>query len=66
MRPPTVGESSRTTGQRRRAAPPRVRPENGHAIFFIVEPDLYRLADLARRVQDGRLLIGRRITWAGR
>ena len=37
------------------AAPPRVRPEDGQAIFFIVEPDRARLADLARRVQDGRL-----------
>ncbi|MFD1930100.1 NADP-dependent oxidoreductase [Nonomuraea mangrovi] len=37
------------------AAPPKVRPEDGRAIFFIVEPDRYRLADLARRVQEGRL-----------
>ncbi|MBA9002461.1 NADP-dependent oxidoreductase [Thermomonospora cellulosilytica] len=37
------------------AAPPRVRPENGQAIFFIVEPDRHRLADLARRVHDRRL-----------
>lgn len=42
------------------AAPPEVRPENGRALFFIVEPDPHRLADLSRRVQDGRLrpLIG--------
>lgn len=35
--------------------PPSVRPENGRALFFVVEPDRQRLADLARRVQDGRL-----------
>jgi NADPH:quinone reductase-like Zn-dependent oxidoreductase len=37
------------------AAPPKVRPRDGRAIFFIVEPDRRRLVDLARRVQDGRL-----------
>jgi NADPH:quinone reductase-like Zn-dependent oxidoreductase len=37
------------------AAPPTVRPEDGQAIFFVVEPDRARLADLARRVHDGRL-----------
>jgi NADPH:quinone reductase-like Zn-dependent oxidoreductase len=37
------------------AAPPRVQPEGGRAIFFVVEPDRARLADLARRVRDGRL-----------
>ncbi len=35
--------------------PPRVRPAGGRAIFFVVEPDRTRLADLARRVRDGRL-----------
>ena len=37
------------------AAPPKVRPLDGRAIFFIVEPDRGRLVELARRVQDGRL-----------
>ncbi|MGW2150354.1 NADP-dependent oxidoreductase [Nonomuraea bangladeshensis] len=37
------------------ARPPTVRPEDGRAIFFVVEPDRARLADLARRVRDGRL-----------
>src|SRR5262245_25117728 len=38
------------------AAPPAVQPENGRAIFFVVEPDRAQLADLARRVRDGRLM----------
>ena len=37
------------------AAPPTVRPENGRAVFFVVEADRLRLADLAQRVRDGRL-----------
>jgi NADPH:quinone reductase-like Zn-dependent oxidoreductase len=37
------------------AAPPVVQPEDGRAIFFVVEPDRARLADLAQRVRDGRL-----------
>ncbi len=37
------------------AAPPKVRPEDGRAIFFVVEPDRARLADLAQRLRDGRL-----------
>jgi NADPH:quinone reductase-like Zn-dependent oxidoreductase len=36
-------------------APPKVRPKDGRAIFFVVEPDRARLAELARRVRDGRL-----------
>lgn len=36
-------------------APPRVRPKDGRAVFFVVEPDRARLADLATRVRDGRL-----------
>ncbi|MEV5410567.1 NADP-dependent oxidoreductase [Thermopolyspora sp. NPDC052614] len=36
-------------------APPAVRPPDGKAIFFVVEPDRARLADLVRRVKDGRL-----------
>jgi len=37
------------------AAPPTVQPENGRAVFFVVEPDRARLADLAQRVRTGRL-----------
>ncbi|QHA02470.1 zinc-binding dehydrogenase [Streptomyces broussonetiae] len=37
------------------AQPPTVQPENGRSVFFVVEPDRDRLADLARRLRDGRL-----------
>ncbi|WP_433378503.1 NADP-dependent oxidoreductase [Actinoplanes sp. CA-142083] len=37
------------------AMPPPVPPKDGRAVFFIVEPDRLRLADLARRVRSGRL-----------
>jgi NADPH:quinone reductase-like Zn-dependent oxidoreductase len=37
------------------AGPPKVRPADGRAIFFVVEPDRFRLADLAERVRSGRL-----------
>ncbi|CAM5264626.1 NADP-dependent oxidoreductase OS=Streptomyces tendae OX=1932 GN=GUR47_23875 PE=3 SV=1 [Streptomyces tendae] len=37
------------------AAPPEVRPENGRAVFFVVEPDRAGLTELVRRVRDGRL-----------
>ena len=37
------------------AAPPTVRPEDGRAVFFVVEPDRARLAALVQRVRDGRL-----------
>jgi NADPH:quinone reductase-like Zn-dependent oxidoreductase len=37
------------------AAPPRARPAQGRAVFFVVEPDRMRLADLAERVRSGRL-----------
>ncbi|MFI2489198.1 NADP-dependent oxidoreductase [Promicromonospora kroppenstedtii] len=37
------------------AAPPKVLPTNGRAIFFVVEPDRARLADLAQRVREGRI-----------
>ena len=37
------------------ATPPKVRPRDGRAVFFVVEPDRARLADLARRLRDGRL-----------
>ncbi len=35
--------------------PPPVQPKDGRAIFFVVEPDRVRLADLAQRVRAGRL-----------
>ncbi|MET7451327.1 NADP-dependent oxidoreductase [Streptomyces sp. NPDC005574] len=35
--------------------PPTVRPRDGRALFFVVEPDRVRLADLAQRLCDGRL-----------
>ncbi|MFC0505188.1 NADP-dependent oxidoreductase [Micromonospora costi] len=37
------------------AEPPTVQPRDGRAIFFVVEPDRARLADLAERVRAGRL-----------
>jgi NADPH:quinone reductase-like Zn-dependent oxidoreductase len=37
------------------AMPPKVQPEDGRAVFFVVEPDRARLTDLAQRVRDGRL-----------
>ncbi|MFJ8031938.1 NADP-dependent oxidoreductase [Streptomyces sp. NPDC096032] len=37
------------------AHPPTVRPEDGRLVFFVVEPDRARLADLAQRLRDGRL-----------
>lgn len=37
------------------AEPVTVHPRDGRAIFFVVEPDRTRLADLAQRLRDGRL-----------
>jgi NADPH:quinone reductase-like Zn-dependent oxidoreductase len=37
------------------AEPPQTQPSDGRAVFFVVEPDRTRLADLAARVRDGRL-----------
>ena len=37
------------------AEPPKTQPHDGRALFFVVEPDRARLADLAARVRDGRL-----------
>lgn len=37
------------------AMPPTVQPRDGRAVFFVVEPDRARLADLAERVRSGRL-----------
>ncbi|MFI8075254.1 NADP-dependent oxidoreductase [Streptomyces sp. NPDC086033] len=36
---------------------PTVRPDDGQAVFFVVEPGRVRLADLARRLRDGRLRV---------
>jgi NADPH:quinone reductase-like Zn-dependent oxidoreductase len=37
------------------AEPPTIQPENGRAIFFVVEADRSQLAELAQRLRDGRL-----------
>jgi NADPH:quinone reductase-like Zn-dependent oxidoreductase len=37
------------------AAPPPRQPADGQAVFFVVEPDRGELAEIARRLQDGRL-----------
>jgi NADPH:quinone reductase-like Zn-dependent oxidoreductase len=37
------------------AEPPKTPPRDGRALYFLVEPDRARLADLAARVRDGRL-----------
>jgi NADPH:quinone reductase-like Zn-dependent oxidoreductase len=37
------------------AEPPPVQPADGRAVFFVVEPDRARLADLVQRVRDGRI-----------
>jgi NADPH:quinone reductase-like Zn-dependent oxidoreductase len=37
------------------ASPPTVQPQDGRAIFFVVEPERSQLAELARRLRDGRL-----------
>jgi NADPH:quinone reductase-like Zn-dependent oxidoreductase len=34
---------------------PAVQPRDGRAVFFVVEPDRSRLADLVQRLRDGRL-----------
>ncbi|MEU9662590.1 NADP-dependent oxidoreductase [Streptomyces chartreusis] len=39
------------------AHPPTVCPDQGRALFFVVEPDRARLADLAQRLRDGRLRV---------
>ncbi len=35
--------------------PPTIQPENGRAIFFVVEADRSQLIELAERLRDGRL-----------
>ncbi|MFC9840935.1 NADP-dependent oxidoreductase [Rhodococcus sp. NPDC127530] len=37
------------------AEPPRVVPEHGPAVFFVVEPDRECLVRIERRIRDGRL-----------
>jgi NADPH:quinone reductase-like Zn-dependent oxidoreductase len=37
------------------ATPPEARPRDGRAVFFVVEPDRARLADLARQLPDRRV-----------
>ena len=37
------------------ASPPAMQPRAGRAIFFVVEPDRHRLADLAERVRRSEL-----------
>ncbi|MFE7187602.1 NADP-dependent oxidoreductase [Streptomyces erythrochromogenes] len=37
------------------AMPPEIQPADGRAVFFVVEPDRAQLAELARRLRDGRL-----------
>lgn len=37
------------------AAPPKVHPNDGRALFFVVEPDRAQLTDLVQWLRDGRL-----------
>jgi NADPH:quinone reductase-like Zn-dependent oxidoreductase len=37
------------------AVPPTAQPNEGRAVFFVVEPDRAQLTQLAQRVRDGRL-----------
>ena len=37
------------------AASPTVKPSNGRAVFFVVEPDRAQLVELAQRLRDGRI-----------
>jgi NADPH:quinone reductase-like Zn-dependent oxidoreductase len=37
------------------AEPPRIHPTNGRAIFFVVEPDRVCLAEMERRLREGRI-----------
>ena len=37
------------------AMPPTIQPDNGRAVFFIVEPDRTQLTELATRLRDGRI-----------
>jgi NADPH:quinone reductase-like Zn-dependent oxidoreductase len=48
------------------AEPPRTQPDNGRAMFFVVEPDRGQLAALERRLRDGRIrpIVGSRFPLA--
>jgi NADPH:quinone reductase-like Zn-dependent oxidoreductase len=37
------------------AEPPPIQPDDGRAVFFVVEPDRGELAELEHRLRDGRL-----------
>jgi NADPH:quinone reductase-like Zn-dependent oxidoreductase len=37
------------------AMPPTIQPDNGRAVFFVVEPDRTQLTELATRLRDGRI-----------
>lgn len=37
------------------SGPPRIQPDDGRALFFVVEPDRAQLSQLVERVRDGRL-----------
>jgi NADPH:quinone reductase-like Zn-dependent oxidoreductase len=37
------------------AAPPKIHPKDGRALFFVVEPDRAQLTDLVQWLRDGRL-----------
>ena len=37
------------------AEPPPIQPDDGRAVFFVVEPDRGQLAELEHRLRDGRL-----------
>ncbi len=37
------------------AMPPKIQPDDGHAVFFVVEPDRAQLTELVARLRDGRI-----------
>ena len=47
---PAPADASSPSPRRRHGS-----PRTGRAVFFVVEPDRTQLADLARRLRDGRL-----------
>ena len=55
--PRTLGRAGppRRHPRHHRRAAARSSPSDGRAVFFVVEPDRARLADLAQRLRDGRL-----------
>lgn len=46
------------------AEPPAIQPDNGRAIFFVVEPDRSQLAELAQQLRDGRLTSNVAAVWS--